>query len=73
MGDDEEAPVYEIQFEGEEDKLKFVAKEGRATAHFPNGDAYVGAYKQQQRWGKGTYTFATGQASYEGDYVEGKV
>lgn len=79
MADDEneiEVDPYELQYEGKDEKLSFVTKDGAASATFPNKDRFVGNYKRKSRNGKGVYTFAEeGKlkgAKYEGEYVDGK-
>lgn len=61
-----------MTFAGEEEKHRFLVKDGKATAVFPNADKYEGEYKGGKRNGKGTYTFARG-GQYSGSYVDGKV
>lgn len=69
-GDEEKK--YELQYDGEEEKVEFVSKDGKASATFENGDTYVGAYVNQKRNGKGVYTHTSAGATYDGDFVDGQ-
>ena len=41
------------------------------TYTYPNGDKYVGEYKDGKRHGQGTYTYPNGN-KYVGEYKDGK-
>jgi len=90
MSDDEAEEVidnYVIEYVGEdmgedeENKRKFVARDGVATATFNNGDSYTGSYMGGKRHGKGKYTFVAAGGgeeeedpkvvTYQGDYING--
>jgi len=44
----------------------------KGTFTWPNGDQYLGEYKNGKRNGKGTYTFAKGK-KYVGEFKDGKM
>lgn len=74
MSDEEEGEkTYTIIFDDEPSVVhKFLPpKDGKATATWPNGDTFVGEYKDGKRTGKGVYRLTSG-ASYDGDYIENK-
>jgi len=74
MSDDEGSesgdPRYQVIFDGDEKPDRYLRKDGKATATFPNGDTYTGEYAGGKRHGRGTYKFANG-ALYEGEYANG--
>lgn len=71
--EDEGDVTYKVIFDDEPAKAwaYLPPKDGKATANFPNGDSYVGEYKDGQKHGKGVYTFAT-KTKYDGEYVKNK-
>lgn len=76
--EENEHEPYEIKFEGAKTKRPYVGRDGNATASFPNGDTFSGAYEGGTRNGKGVYTWAKGETSpatgakYNGDYKDGQ-
>ena len=46
-------------------------KKEQVNLTFPNGDKYVGEFKDDKPNGKGTYTWSDG-GKYEGEYKDGK-
>jgi hypothetical protein len=47
-------------------------KYGYGSIAYPNGDDYVGYWRQDVKWGEGTYTWRKDGRKYEGRYVDDK-
>eukprot|EP00471_Norrisiella_sphaerica_P011568 CAMPEP_0184503092 /NCGR_PEP_ID=MMETSP0113_2-20130426/51681_1 /TAXON_ID=91329 /ORGANISM="Norrisiella sphaerica, Strain BC52" /LENGTH=193 /DNA_ID=CAMNT_0026892513 /DNA_START=30 /DNA_END=612 /DNA_ORIENTATION=+ len=81
----DETPPFEIKWDGAEagEQTLDPAKEGKATATFPNGDKYEGTYADGKRNGRGKYSWSPPKSAeeeedqksgtvYEGDFKGGK-
>ena len=64
FGDKDTHPNYNVQVENGEPS-------GLRVIYYPNGNMYIGEWKDGKRNGQGTYTFQEG-SRYEGEWKDGK-
>lgn len=58
---------YQLKIRSTTDSSK--GYEGKGTATYPNGDTYVGLFKDGVRHGYGVYTYASTLDTYEGEWL----
>ena len=63
----DDGPMYVFITENQETKTTSRGYNGRAMAHYPNGDTYDGQYINGIREGYGVYRYANGE-KYEGEW-----
>lgn len=74
MGDDDDAPKYELYPRGQDVPRAEMSKmfSGFGEARYANGDTYDGVFIEGYRRGKGSYVFKKNGDRYDGYYEENK-
>ncbi len=71
MGDKNNNPQYKGEVKREYILFGDYILEGLGSMTYPDGDKYVGEWKDGKRHGEGTYTWSDGD-KYVGEYKDGK-
>lgn len=70
--EEQEEIEFQVLFEGDEEPIQFITKDGKGKATYPNGDTYEGVYLNGMKNGEGTYIYNEQKTVYCGNWKDGK-